>query len=249
MSYSLPFVYFTMGGHFGAIAGDGVEKWQVGFKIPMGLAPPAPSELAQFLQDVEDEAVAFHTNAAVAAGNVCILTRLTAAHVGTDGKYTGGGEQATTVRDLVTRAAGAGVATMPFQVSCVYSLRTSILRGPASHGRFYYPCLAGGWDGLTGQWNLSQTQGRASAGATLIQAIGDEASTPLDTSIGVAVMSEVGNGRTARVEKVLVGRTPDTQRRRVRDIVEDYQSATVPGALAVIAERDSRPIGSTTRGV
>lgn len=242
MPYASPYIYFTIQGHFGDNAGAAIEQWQVGFKIPTGAGAPTPTDLSNFLETMSAPVIAFHTDAAVAAGNTTVYNGLTAAHVGTDGKYTGGGSQVTTERPASSLVLGAGVSAMPLQIACVYSLRTAVLRGPGSAGRFYYPCLARSYTALIGQWQQAATDAAATAAATLIQAINDAAATQLDTDAGVCVMSKVGAGRSEQVEKVLVGRVPDTQRRRAKDVGENYEEAIVSGALARIQARRLRPL-------
>lgn len=242
MAFASPFIYFAIHGKFGDTGGTEIERWQVGFKIPTGATAPSPAALTAFLESMSAPVVAFHTNADVSAGNVCIYDALTAAHVGANGLYTGGGSQVTTERPASALTAGAGVAAFPLQIACVYSLRTAVLRGPGSAGRFYYPCLSRSYTPLSGLWQQEATDGAATAAATLIQAINDAAATQLDTDAGVCVMSQVGAGRSEQVEKVLAGRRPDTQRRRAKSIGEAYEEAIVSGALAARAARFNRPL-------
>lgn len=242
MPFPVPYTYFTMRGSFGLTAGSEIETWQVGFKIPALGGNPSAAQLADFLADMETPARTFHAITEVGAGNITHLKALTAAVIGTDGKYTGGGSQVTTERLLSPALGGAGVAVMPYQIASVYSLRTNILRGPASHGRFYYPCLSRTWDGGSDLWNATQVQSAATAAVTLIKAINDQADGNLGLNGGVCVMSSVGSGRLAAVEKVLVGRRPDTQRRRVRNVAEDYREASTPVALEAVEARRHLPL-------
>lgn len=241
MTYTAPYVYFTIGGHFGATAGLGVEQWQVGFKLRQPTGTPTGTQLQAFLESIHTDVVTFHGESNVSAGNVCIYDRLTAALIGTDGKYVGGSLQDTTERPAGTNVPGAGVATMPFQIACTYTMLTSVGRGPGSHGRFYYPCLSRTWDGLTGQWNATLTGGAATAATTLVKAINTKAASNIPGNTGVWVMSNVG--LSASVTHIEVGRVPDTQRRRRRNLVENKQPSVTP-VLAAAAALAGQPIGS-----
>jgi hypothetical protein len=195
---------------------------------PVGSPIISEAAKAAFLLAAEPLWVAFHTATATGAGTSCFLTALTAAHVGPDGKYVGTGEQPTTRRVLATPAIGTGSAALPWSTACAYTLRSAILRGRGSRGRFFYPATGLGVTAADGLWTTTQAQNRANAAATLLQglnAIGDDINPP--ALAVVSVMSNLGSGVRSAVTRVEVGRKPDRQERREGDLPEQYQGANV----------------------
>lgn len=238
MAFSSNFVYLRAIGTLGNSAA-GVEQWSAGLKIPMPTAP-SPASLSAFLETISASYAAFHTDSGNGFGTTVFLKQLTAAYVGTDGKYVGGGAQSTTIYNYATPQAGQGTGVMPFSTAVCISLRTANSRGPASNGRVYWPKLAVPVSPTLGTWAIGEGQGIANKTATLINSINAACTAILGGGGFVSVMSEVGP-RHAIVTSVRVGHKPDRQERREKNIAEAYQSAAVSSVAGVLADRVNRP--------
>lgn len=238
MVFSSNFVYLRAIGTLGN-NGEGVEQWSAGMKIPMPTAPSA-SSLSAFLETVSVAYSAFHTDSGNGFGSTCFLKQLTAAYVGTDGKYVGGGAQSTTVYNYGTPQAGTGTGVLPFSTAVVLSLRTANSRGPASNGRVYWPKLAVPISPTLGTWAIGEGTAMAGKAANLINQINAACTSILGGGGFVSVMSQVGP-RHAIVTSVRVGHKPDRQERREKKIAEAYGTAAVASVAGVLAERLNRP--------
>lgn len=246
MPYSSNFVLTTVKGTFGT--GSGVlEHWQATWKIPLSTAPSGAA-LAAYLAAIEAPVKAYHGDGNVKAGTQTFLTELTAAHLGTDGHYTGGGAQTTTSRIITPAFAGAGSPVNSFADAIVISLRTQFARGLASHGRIYWPAQAVvcGTDGVIG---VSQAAAIATSAKTLLDAVNAAAAAQLSTTNKVSVMSQVGAGQTAPVTKVLVGVKVDRQERREKSISENWQPATLATTLEIVEATMDLPVDELPGGV
>lgn len=241
MTYSSPFVYTRILGTLGNVS-TGVEQWGVGFKIPLGVAP-SPATLTAFLQTISPAVVTFHTGSPIAVGTNVYAKQLTAAYIGTNGRYVGGGTQATTIYDIPSTPAGAGTPTQPFSTAMVISLRTQFSRGLASNGRIYYPSLGSAVTATTGLWVSTVGTAWASAAKTLLDNINAAAASILNTSNRVSVMSNVGAGQTAPVTSIRCGLKPDRQERREKRLGENYQTAQLASTAALLASVRDLPIG------
>ena len=230
MTYSSNFVYTTINGVFQPSA-TVLETWKVGFKIPLSSAPSG-AQLAAYLAAIETPISTFHSFGNVKAGITAKFTFLTAAHIGTDGKYTGGGAQTTTVRTLATPVAGSGTTQTPFSQAVVLSLRTQFARGLASHGRMYWP-FTGQVMSADGLMATTQAQSIADSAKTMLDAINGAAAAQLSTTNKVSIMSNVGSGQLAPVIKVLVGVKADRQERREKSQLENYQTSVLASTLNI----------------
>lgn len=243
VAYDNEYVYLRANGIFGAVATP-LDLWAVGLKLPHpgGLVPT--SSLTAFLETVAGAFSSYHADADVNASNRFHMTYLSAAVVGKDGKYVGGGAQSTLKRNYSPAIAGAGVLEHPAPTSCVISLRTTLQRGRASNGRMYWPAAALTVSGTDGRLTGTQTSSIATKAATLINSINQAADTILDGNLGVWVMSNLGDGISAPVTSVRIGSRLDHQERRENAMAEVYSSATVTPTPIVReqVERD-RPIG------
>lgn len=241
VAYSSEFIYTRILGSLGN-NGTGVEQWGVGFKIPKA-GTVSPADLSAYLAAIEAPVKTFHGTVGLTIGNTCFLKQLTAAHVGKDGKYVGGGAQSTTVHDVTPPLAGGAGTQNAFSTAMVISLRTQFARGRASNGRIYYPALGNSIDPVTGQWSQSYAQSWADAAKTLLDAINAAAAANLDTTNHVSVMSNVGSGQLSPVTHVRVGRKPDRQERRERDIAEDYVTVALASTATLVAAQAEKPFG------
>lgn len=236
--YGSNHVLLRMLGWFGPDANTMVEEWGVGFRIPIPSGTLSENSKIAFLDTVQGACNTFHVNTQVSAGTRTWLKELTAAYIGPDGKYVGGKDQDTTHRPYPTPPAGITNSGIPWDVACVYSLRTDFSRGRGSKGRFYYPCQE--MVGLSdGRWAQVSTAGKATAGKLLIDGINSAAKAIWAASEGVSVMSPI-DGSHAPVRQVWVGRAPDTQRRRTKWLDESYEKVLVAGAFEAQEARKER---------
>lgn len=227
MTFDLDFVQITAKGHLGGGASTIVDRWMITLKVaPIDAPATVVPLLPAFLNAIAPAFTTFHTAAQVTAGTDAWLTELNAAVIGPDGKYTGGGTQATTVK-LLTATSGLGAAGLPWSSACCYTLVTNRVRGRASKGRFYYPALGTAVGGGLGTWSTTTVGGRATAAKALIDSINTAAKPALGSTAGVFVLSKVGAGVSSRVIQVKVGRVPDRQERREGVLQEEYSAANI----------------------
>lgn len=243
MPYTSPYVYFRVNGKFSS-ASPARETFSVGFKLPMATGAPTSAALLAFLTAMATPVTTFHTGQ-INSGSETYLTDLTAAFVGTDGKYVGGGTQVTTRYTYPTPVPGLGTPRHAWSSACVISLRTLIQRGRASNGRAYWPATAIVIDQASGQFNTANTDGIAAAAKVLCDAINTQGTTHFPTTLGLAVMSNLGVGTTSKVVAVRVGTRPDSQERREKSIKDVYSTVNLAGATQLLEERDGREIGSS----
>ena len=217
MPYAAPHIHLTWGGTL-----YGVETWSNGLRISHPDSGAGPLMLG-WAQNYLDEAVAaiskWWTSGTLFANNRAFLTWVKMQPVGTDGKYLAG--QDTNEQLLAAPGLpGGGGRTAP-QLAVVHTLLTSRPRGLASHGRIYVPA------GVTGQDDgllfATDCMNMAKATATLIKDLASMDNPGIGTN--VQVMSQ--RGISATVERVGVGRVIDTQRRRRRNLPEEYQIAPI----------------------
>jgi hypothetical protein len=131
--------------------------------------------------------------------------------------------------------AGTGAPT-PFQNAIVASLGTNVARGLASHGRMYFPSGFGGVDDR-GQISEAQATQLGNYVASFLTNIG-RLTALTEPSIPHVFPSVVSPGRGGaksptpgpwrHVDHIRVGRVPDTQRRRRRQLFEEYVSVQYP---------------------
>lgn len=243
--YSEQFVQLRIQGHFGPDAATAVDFWSVGLKLRNPTSAPTPGLLLAFLVAVDPAVRAFHLHASVLAGSNTYLKAISAAFIGTDGKYVGGATQDTVVRQLSGSNPGAGASPLgPWTQAVVTSLRTAVTRGRASNGRMYYPAPAMTVQPSTGTISSTNTANYATQAAILINAINTQADTLLPGNGGVSVMSQVGAGRTESVTSVRIGNRLDRQERRENAITEAYSSGTVNPVTGFVVDRSSVPIGT-----
>jgi hypothetical protein len=226
MAFTSPFVYLRAVGHLGS-PGTKLEEWTVGFKLPQPGGTVPTASLTAFLDTVQTAFSVFHGSVNVKAGSSCFLDELQAAVIGVDGKYVGGGAQATVKRPYGAPIGGASPTIHSYSTALVYSLRTTLSRGYASNGRAYWPATSLVIDPSTGVVLPAATLLAAQTAATLLNSINQAADSVIADNLGVWVMSNVGAGLSAPVTSVRVGGKPDSQERREKNLVELYSSAPV----------------------
>lgn len=244
MTYAEPYVYLRALGTFGTTGTANLEQWGVGLKFRNPGPAPSAANLSAFAESAKGLFATFHSSASVGAGAYAWLTEMTCAYIGTDGKYVGGGGQATTRSALTTPVQGQGSGGAPFTQALVYSLRTLLTRGRGSNGRMYYPALGLTTSSGTGLLSVGTIGGAASAAQTLFNGLNAAADSALPGTGGLSVMSNVSTGIAATVTGVRVGNKLDRQESRERDLPETYSLQPVTGVTTfALPDRDA-PIGS-----
>lgn len=230
MAYTKAHLVFRIGGFFSANGTTALEEWSTGCRIDVGSGVVSEGQKADFLEAVQSPIAGFHASSAGGAHQSCYLNRLTAAYVDVDGKYLGGADQPTTEREFAP-VGGFASTGVSWDVARTISLLTSRDRGRASRGRMYWPC--GALTASDGRWAAADILGSVGAALTMLDAINTAAAAAWAGSEGICVFSELGLGTTAKVIRVEIGRAPDTQRRRTKSLLEEYQGADLAGALAL----------------
>jgi len=226
MPYANSYVYLRAEGTLGAVSE--VDIFTMGWKIALSTGTePGTSALVDFLEAVEAPLKAFHGSTSLNSSSAAILRSASAAVIGTDGKYTGAGLQATTRVDWTEPGPGFGTAVHPWSTAMCMTHRTVRSRGRGSHGRVFWPCLTLPVSPITGGWPTSTVPTIAGEYADLIGAINAAAASELPANLGVCVMSNRGTGTTAQVTYVQVGNKPDRQERRESALLENYEDAPV----------------------
>lgn len=214
-------------GTFGLSANTKNEEWTAGMRIMVGASGFTEANKAIFLESVATPFSTFHSGSDVSAHTTSWLTALSAAYIGTDGKYVGGAAQETTIRPYGSPSAGVGATAASWDQCRTFTLRTDRGRGRAHVGRFFWPCaLALSNDG---RWTAIQSQDAAGAAKLLLDAVNNAAESVWPEAQGVYVFSKIA-GDEEPVTRVEVGRAPDTQRRRTRSLLEEYQGQDLAAA-------------------
>lgn len=242
MPYAEPYVYLRCLGVFGATATTPLEEWGVGFKFRHPEAAPSPTQLTTFLESAATAVATYH-GGSTRAGDHCWLTELTAAFIGTDGKYVGGGTQSTIRHTYGTPVIGIGATIGPYANALVISLRTAVKRGPGSNGRAYWPATALSVSGDTGGLTTTQLGPIVTEAAALLNGLNTAKLSAMPATGKLSVMSAVGSGIAATVTGFRIGRRLDTQERREKKIPEGWVSGTVSAAAAQVTRNSKLPIG------
>lgn len=241
MPYASPFIRFKMNGHFGSSGTVKTEYWSAGLNIasPSVIAPGAGTILS-FLTAVAAAVSALHGSTIINAGTKCFLDNLSGALIDTNGRYAGGSAQSTTVYNYPAAVAGAGTGVGPWSQAMAWSLRSTVLRGPGSHGRCFYPATAIGPDPNTGTLTAAGQASYLATVLTLINAINSQASLSFATNSSVSNVSPIGVGVRAPVTRVGIGARLDTQESREKSLSEAYVFGNTVIAARILedAERD-----------
>lgn len=209
MPYSRESLYLRWVGHFGA----SLDGWSTGIRLAViGGGPINASDYTGFLNTISSACQAFHISSNTYAGVGCYLDRITAAHLGLDGKYI---SDAHTTQEYVwgTAPNGVGTQTQPWSAAHVISLRTQFARGTASNGRFYYPALSVTTDPSTGRLQSGTVSNRVNGCKTMFDAINAAAQT-LEPGLRIHVMSKVGPGNSVVCNALRADRRIDSIERR-----------------------------------
>lgn len=239
MPYSQPFVKVNIEGQFGASTTNIIERWQAGFHLTKnGGVIGGTTELTAFLSAIRSAILAYHADINVASGTHCYLTSVSGAYIGTDGKYALGALQNTTRVNFTSVTAGTGASNLPWSSACVISLRSLLTRGPASHGRIYYPRTGAGIDTNTGVILSGTLTGIVTAAQTLVNALNTQASGVYGTGTNVGLVSPKGTGFQSPVVRVGIGQKMDSMESRERDIPEAHVFANTAVSAALLEDLD-----------
>jgi len=208
--YNTPHLYLQWGGKL-----PGNEQWSCGLRIAptvTGAVTMGPTDLNTCVIQLSMT----HANAATGISPLAKLSFVKLNIIGTDGHYAGSATNEQVVADV---AGGGSASTIyPNQVAMAVSLTTGFSRGPAHRGRFYLPLPS-----IPVDANGSISAGAASGVAAQIDEL-IATLNGLQAGQKVSVMSrKLGSPAHRAVTGVEVGRVLDTQRRRRRSLIEDYQ--------------------------
>jgi hypothetical protein len=228
--YDRKHILLTWGGTL-----PGGEEWSCGVRlasavseaslspIPLGIADDF---LALLLSGSYSGSVkAFHTRSETGIHGSALLTHIKAAAIGTNGKYLPG-QVAMVEEEFEPIPGGYGGLQHPNQCTVAVTTTTDLPRGLAHMGRFYLPMPGFTLDG-DGVFSAADAANLAASASTFLENISDIPGVDIITSPGASVMSKVGSGASNRITGVKVGRVIDTQRRRRRDLPEEYVLDTV----------------------
>lgn len=194
------------------------EIWTTGFYMaPNFGSATLAGDLAQKIAPAWQT---FFTSAGSSVSNKYRTLSIKANLVGTDGKQITNPTQEYFYPAPIVGANAA--APLPPQITLVASLRTTLPRGLATHGRMYLPGINAGVD----------ADARIAGGTRTTIAAGFQTFLNAVNAIGVGggnfvhVASFKGTGIDRPVTKLLLGDLYDTQRRRKNALTEQY--TTVP---------------------
>lgn len=174
---------------------------------------------------LKDSVVAYHSSSALQLAPQARLEFVKMNPINEDGHY----QRPNTFQTSFAPISGGGSSgRVPNQISLVVTLLTNVSRGPASKGRFYLPMPNLPMDneeGLYLQANVDQVR---DVTKTFLESIADVPGADFVGSAEPAVMSRKDGAPASReVKQVSVGRAPDTQRRRRRNLKENYRNTAV----------------------
>jgi hypothetical protein len=210
MAYPIRHKLLTVGGNlFG-----GAEQWSLSMRLI-----PSVSHLDVTQAQVDSLTTAtttWFTSTLMQFASVHSLTFAKLAPIGTDGHYPDG---EISYEHVYSGVNGAQTTINPFPAQCTnaISLTTAVPRGRGHIGRFYLP-----------PQNIALSNGlipTASAaqwlGATRTWLLAINAATDVGT---VGVITALGSGTSRVVTGLRCGQVVDTQRRRRRQLSENYQT-------------------------
>lgn len=205
-------IYVQWGGKL-----PGNESWSCGIRLRKKVGFTVVADAAPLLAGVGAAVSAFHAAASTQIGSNAKLSFVKCNAIGVDGKYLDtGGTNIATYADI----AGGGGTTPnhPNQIAMAVTWTTGYSRGPAHQGRMYLPLpiMTVAADGLTPAGNASALSDQVDTFLTDLNAV--------SASYEAAVFSRnsVSPGNR-KITGNKVGRVLDTQRRRRRSLVENYQ--------------------------
>lgn len=208
--FDSPHFYLQWGGKL-----PGNEQWSCGLRLAATGGATLVNDPA-LLTACKDAVQAYHTNINTGISSRAKLSFVKCNLIGTDGKYVA----ETTLEEVLADIPGNGPAasTPANQIAMVVSLTTGFSRGPAHRGRFYLPLPTFTLSDL-GVFNPLNAAAVGTATDTFIAALN-----AASANCEVAVFSrKLGSATHRLVTGNLVGTVYDTQRKRRRSLVENYQ--------------------------
>lgn len=193
----------------------GNEQWSCGLRMASTGAVTSLDPVGM-IGAVTTAVQTYHTSILTSISSRALLQFVKLNAIGTDGRY----EEESTTEQLVADVGGSGSATssMPNQIALAVSLTTAFSRGPAHRGRFYLPMPTFGLD-ANGVFAAANADAVSDATDTFVASLN-----AVNAAWKVAVISrKLGAPMQRLVTGNQVGRVYDTQRRRRRSLVEDYQ--------------------------
>lgn len=210
--YDSAHVYIQWGGKL-----PGNESWSCGIRYRKKTGSATVADGASLLVGAGAALSAFHTSSGANLGSGAKLSFVKSNTIGTDGRYLdSSGTNQATYADLP--GAGTSAQTFPHQVALAVTLTTGFSRGPAHKGRFYLPLFNGSLDagGLIAAAAVIPVSNAVDTLITSMNAV--------NSGFELAVFSrKTGAAGNRKITGNLVGRVLDTQRRRRRSLIEDYQ--------------------------
>lgn len=181
-------------------------------------------DVQEMLDSFTDTIKAHHANGGAMISNRCLLTYVKFNRVDIHGHYI---DPVTFRNDFAAVSGGTSGNVHPNQITVVVTLTTDVTRGPANKGRLYapMPAIAVADTGLISVGDAQNLRDRYSA---FLTALNDAPGLDTGGTPDVCVMSrKSGSPATHIVTGVKVGRALDTQRRRRRSLVENYELGDV----------------------
>lgn len=208
--FDSPHIYLQWGGKL-----PGNEQWSCGLRLAAVGGATLANDVAALASAVT-AVTAYHQSINTGNSPRALLSFVKMNLVGTDGHYVEPVTYQTVVADL---GGGGTVANTPAnQIANAVSLTTGFSRGPAHRGRYYLPlpCFALDANGVYAAANAITVSNQTDTFIAALNAYSANAK--------VAVFSrKLGAPAHRLVTGNLVGRVYDTQRRRRRALVENYQ--------------------------
>lgn len=219
---------------FGGTCAGGQDIWSNNIRMSndeTGQPDGIPSStLESLLDDFVGDIRAFLTNTNAYISNQVTCSWVKFNEIGPDGHYV---DPTTTHLRVLNAGSGAlapifgtASAAVPSYQSVAVTLLTARQRGPGSKGRIFLPQCAAPMV-HPGRISSTTAQNIATASATFLTALGDEAGIDV-TGLRPAVVSNVGSpGPSEPITTVKVGDVPDVIRRRKNNLIEAYVQAAV----------------------
>jgi hypothetical protein len=207
----------------------GGETWSnsLRFAETQEVTPPANDaagwDVQEFLDHFTDVIKAHHANGGAMISNRCMLNFVKFNRVDIHGKYI---DPTTFVNVFANIAGGVSGNVHPNQVTIAVTLTTDVTRGPANRGRIYAPMPACAVAD-TGLISVGDAQNIRDRYAQFITDLNDTPGLDLTDPNAVVMSRKSGAPATRLITGVAVGRALDTQRRRRRNLVENYELGDV----------------------
>lgn len=239
MPYSVPFLKVNFEGHFGSSTTNIAENWVAGLHVTKnGGLIGGTTELTNFLTAIRAPAITYHSSAIAAAGTNTFLDAVSGAYIGTDGKYALGSLQSTTRVPLTTSTPGSSSGTAPWSQSMCITLRSTLLRGAASHGRIYWPAVGMSITPTTGVFPNANVISLSTAAKTFLDAVNVQAATAFGSGANVGLVSAKGTGFQSPVVKVGIGQRIDSMESRERNIAEAHVFSNLVVSTTLLEQVD-----------